>query len=114
MSGLPERPNIGISHMPQRFGVPLDPRRNSLNLIRLILAALVLFAHSYFIIGLPPESQPLLGNQHLGVWAVAGFFAVSGYLITASRQRTGFADFLLLRISRIFPLSLREPLPRST
>ncbi|XPP27425.1 MAG: acyltransferase family protein [Leucobacter sp.] len=100
--------------MPQRFGVPLDPRRNSLNLIRLILAALVLFAHSYFIIGLPPESQPLLGNQHLGVWAVAGFFAVSGYLITASRQRTGFADFLLLRISRIFPLSLREPLPRST
>ena len=86
-----------------RFGKPFDPRKNSLNLIRLLLASLVLFAHTYFIIGLPPESQLLLGGQHLGVWAVAGFFAVSGYLITASRQRTGFANFLLLRISRIFP-----------
>lgn len=86
-----------------RFGKPFDPGKNSLNLIRLLLASLVLFAHTYFIIGLPPESQPLLGGQHLGVWAVAGFFAVSGYLITASRQRTGFANFLLLRISRIFP-----------
>lgn len=86
-----------------RFGSPLDPRRNSLNLIRLLLASVVLFAHSFFIIGLDTPSQPLLGGQHLGGWAVAGFFAISGYLITASRQRTGFADFLLLRIGRIFP-----------
>lgn len=89
--------------MTRAFGAPLNPQRNSLNLIRLILATTVLFAHTYFIIGLPPESQPMLGNQHLGVWAVAGFFAVSGYLITASRQRTRFADFLLLRIGRIMP-----------
>ena len=88
------------------FGAPLDPRNNSLNLIRLLLAAIVLFAHSYFIIGLPPESQILLGGKHLGVWAVAGFFAISGYLITASRQRTRFADFLILRIARIFPAFL--------
>ena len=85
------------------FGKPLDPRNNSLNLIRLILASTVLFAHTYFIIGLPPTSQPLLGGQHLGVWSVAGFFALSGYLITASRQRTDFGRFLLLRIGRIFP-----------
>lgn len=89
-----------------RFGATLDPKRNSLNLIRLVLAATVLFAHTFFILGLPPETQPLLGNQHLGVWAVAGFFAVSGYLITASRQRTAFASFLLLRIGRIFPAFL--------
>lgn len=89
-----------------RFGATLDPKKNSLNLIRLVLAATVLFAHTFFILGLPPEAQPLLGNQHLGVWAVAGFFAVSGYLITASRQRTAFASFLLLRIGRIFPAFL--------
>lgn len=89
--------------MAKYFGKPLDPKRNSLNLIRLVLATIVLIAHTYFIIGLPPESQFLLGGQHLGVWAVAGFFAISGYLITASRQRTGFGNFLLLRIGRIFP-----------
>lgn len=94
---------MGVRKKSARFGAPLDPQRNSLNFIRLILATLVLYAHSFFIIGRDPESQPQLGYQHLGVWAVAGFFAVSGYLITASRQRTGFADFLLLRIGRIFP-----------
>ena len=88
------------------FGVPLDPQRNSLNLIRLLLASTVLFAHTYFILGVPPEHQFHLGGQHLGAWAVAGFFGVSGYLITASRQRSRFASFLLLRIGRIFPAFL--------
>lgn len=31
-----------------RFGKPFDPGKNSLNLIRLLLASLVLFAHTYF------------------------------------------------------------------
>lgn len=88
------------------FGTPLDSKRNSLNLIRLALAAIVLVVHTYFIIGLPMHPWLILGGQHLGVWAVAGFFAISGYLITASRQRTGFANFLLLRIGRIFPAFL--------
>lgn len=88
------------------FGKPLDPKKNSLNLIRLVLASSVLFAHTYFIIGLPPENQPLLGGQHMGVWAVAGFFALSGYLITASRLRSRFADFALLRVARIYPAFL--------
>ncbi|WGD38079.1 acyltransferase [Lysinibacter sp. HNR] len=85
------------------FGKQLDPRTNSLNLIRLVLASTVLFAHTYFILGIDVEKMPIWGGKHLGVWAVAGFFAVSGYLITASRQRTRFANFLLLRIGRIFP-----------
>lgn len=92
--------------MTHLFGPPLDPKRNSLNLIRLLLATTVLFAHSYFILGVPFEQQPLLGNQHYGAWAVAAFFALSGYLITASRQRTRFADFLILRIGRIVPAFL--------
>lgn len=86
------------------FGTPLSPN-NSLNLIRLVLAALVLVAHSYPLTGRLDEAPPVSG-QGLGGWAVAGFFAISGYLITASRQRTGFAYFLLLRIGRIFPAFL--------
>ncbi|UOQ59923.1 acyltransferase [Leucobacter rhizosphaerae] len=108
MSSLREASLAGVSS-PARskfFGTQLDPKNNSLNLIRLVLASTVLFAHTYFIIGLPPEVQPAWGGQHLGAWAVAGFFAASGYLITASRQRTRFANFLLLRIGRIFPAFL--------
>ena len=86
---------------PLLFGKTLSST-NSLNLIRLILAAAVLVAHSYPLTG-RLEQAPPLGGQGLGGWAVAGFFAVSGYLITASRQRTAFANFLLLRIGRIYP-----------
>jgi len=63
-----------------------------------------LFAHTYPIIGI--EQGLILGGTHIGSWAVTAFFVLSGYLITASRQRTRFADFLFLRISRIFPAFL--------
>ena len=86
------------------FGTPLGTT-NSLNLIRLVLAAAVLVAHSYPLTGRLEEAPPMAG-QGLGGWAVAGFFAVSGYLITASRQRTPFGSFLLLRIGRIYPAFL--------
>lgn len=86
---------------PRFFGKPLSST-NSLNLIRLVLAAAVLVFHSYPLTG-RLEQAPPLGGQGLGGWAVAGFFAISGYLITASRQRTGFANFLLLRVGRIYP-----------
>lgn len=48
----------------------------------------------------------MIGSQNLGAWAVAGFFALSGYLITASRQRAPFGEFLLLRIARLYPAFL--------
>lgn len=86
------------------FGTPLSPN-NSLNLIRFVLAAAVLVAHSYPLTGRLADA-PAIGGGGLGGIAVAGFFAISGYLITASRQRTGFAYYLLLRIGRIFPAFL--------
>lgn len=89
---------------PRYFGTSLGTT-NSLNLIRLVFAAAVLVAHSYPLTGRLEQAPPMAG-QGLGGWAVAGFFAVSGYLITASRQRTGFANFLLLRVGRIYPAFL--------
>lgn len=76
-------------------------RRNSLNLFRLILAALVLFAHSWYIAG--RGSGPSLQGENLGGWAVAGFFVISGFLITRSRLRTTPGDYLLHRVARIYP-----------
>jgi peptidoglycan/LPS O-acetylase OafA/YrhL len=79
-----------------------DPRKNSLNAIRLVLAVLVIVSHSWPIGGY--GTDPQLGDQTLGNWAVVGFFAISGYLITASRlhSRTLF-DYLWRRVLRIYP-----------
>ena len=56
-------------------------RTNSLNLFRLILAAMVLFAHA----STSPATAPArcIHGENLGGWAVAGFFVLSGFLITA-------------------------------
>lgn len=85
-------------------GKPFPYRENSLNLFRLILAGLVLFAHSWYIAG--EGIGPQIQGENLGGWAVAGFFVLSGFLITRSRFRTGAGDYLLHRIARIYPAFL--------
>ena len=90
-------------------GRQLDPRRNSLNLIRLVLASLVLVAHAYYIAGVPSADGtfgPHIDGENLGGWAVFGFFALSGYLITASRWSNQLGTYLVHRIARIFPAFL--------
>lgn len=90
-------------------GRQLDPRRNSLNLIRLVLASLVLVAHAYYIAGVPsPDGTfgPHVDGENLGGWAVFGFFALSGYLITASRWSNRLGTYLVHRVARIFPAFL--------
>jgi peptidoglycan/LPS O-acetylase OafA/YrhL len=76
-------------------------RDNSLNLVRLVLALLVLVSHAYAITARGPE--PEWQDTTLGTWAVYGFFALSGFLITGSRLGSTFGPFLLRRIARIYP-----------
>lgn len=82
-------------------GVPYPYRENSLNLFRLLLAAVVLVAHSFYTTG--NGDGPHIRGENLGGWAVAGFFVISGFLITRSRLRTRAGDYLLNRVTRIFP-----------
>ena len=82
-------------------GRQLDPRDNSLNLVRLVLAASVLVHHAYPLGGF--EGHPELLNTRLGGWAVFGFFCVSGYLITGSRQTKDLGSYLVHRAARIYP-----------
>jgi peptidoglycan/LPS O-acetylase OafA/YrhL len=86
------------------FGSKLNPRRNSLNLIRLVLALAVLVHHSWPLMGL--GNEPKFAGESLGGWAVAGFFSISGYLITGSRFSNRLGDFLLHRVARIMPAFL--------
>lgn len=85
-------------------GRPYPYQANSLNLFRLILAALVLFAHSWYVAG--RGSGPSIQGENLGGWAVAGFFVLSGFLITRSRLRTTPGEYLLHRVARIYPAFL--------
>ncbi len=87
-----------------RFGKPLDPRNNSLNFIRLILSLMVLFAHSFYIVG--AGNGPIFKDENLGGWAVAGFFGISGYLITGSRFNNRLGVYLMHRVARIIPAFL--------
>lgn len=84
--------------------VQLDVRTNSLNLIRLALALLVLVAHGFYLSG--AGTGPSFQGQNLGGWAVFGFFTISGYLITASRFANPLGRYLLLRVARIYPAFL--------
>lgn len=86
------------------FGTALNPKNNSLNLIRLILAFMVLFAHSFFIVG--AGTGPTFKQENLGGWAVAGFFVLSGYLITGSRFNNKLGTYLVHRVARIVPAFL--------
>lgn len=84
------------------LGDVFSPRSNSLNAIRLLLATLVIVSHSW------PAGDfgedPRLGDQDLGDWAVASFFVISGYLITASRLSSkGLLTYLWKRALRIYP-----------
>lgn len=79
-----------------------DPRANSLNALRLLFAVLVIVSHSWPVGGYGED--PGWGDQDLGDWAVAGFFVVSGYLITMSRLNArSFADYAWRRMLRIYP-----------
>ena len=77
----------------------LGSRDNALNLVRLVLAGLVIVCHTWMVGGF--AGPAFVGA--LGPWAVYGFFAMSGYLIAGSRLRNGFGDFLLRRAARVLP-----------
>ncbi|HEX5428251.1 MAG TPA: acyltransferase [Pedococcus sp.] len=84
-----------------RRGTRTVRQENSLNLIRLVLAALVLVSHAFLLGGFGPE--PRVAGQTLGTWAVHGFFAISGYLIIGSRFSHRMVPYLLKRVARIMP-----------
>lgn len=84
------------------LGEGLRCEGNSLNAIRLSLALAVLVSHSWPLSGRASD-EPTYAGLHLGGWAVAGFFVISGCLIAGSRSRTDLRTFLSRRARRIFP-----------
>ncbi|MDL5598128.1 acyltransferase [Pseudomonas kribbensis] len=75
---------------------------NNLNLLRLIAALMVLYAHSFMFYGKPAVG--FLGLSSYGGLGIDIFFVISGYLITKSWGSNPVPrDFLMKRALRIFP-----------
>lgn len=88
------------------LGDQLLQRSNNLNLIRAIAATAVLVSHAYPLTQGSSAIEPLesfTGNT-LGHMAVLVFFAISGFLISASFERShSVRSFTLARAARLFP-----------
>ncbi|WP_131725326.1 acyltransferase family protein [Chryseobacterium sp. Leaf180] len=82
-------------------------RQNSFDFIRLLLSSLVIISHSYPLTG--NENQEILSNItngqiDFGSFAVNGFFALSGYFIFQSLQRSeNIANYIWKRLLRLYP-----------
>ena len=81
----------------------LHTRDNGLTAARLMLALMVVVSHSFTLTGLTEPLVAETGQISLGIIAVLGFFGLSGYLVTASRDRLSVGPFLRNRALRIFP-----------
>lgn len=82
------------------LGEALGTSDNALNLVRLGLALVVIVSHTGALTGLGGRPDRVVG---LGGWAVDGFFAISGYLIVASRLRSSWSSYVIRRLARIYP-----------
>ena len=86
----------------------VPPRSNNIDALRLLLAVLVVFSHGYPLAMGDYRAEPLVrwsrGQITLGEVAVHWFFALSGYLITQSWERSRSPwSFLRKRVARIYP-----------
>jgi peptidoglycan/LPS O-acetylase OafA/YrhL len=83
----------------------LGDRRNSLDLLRLFAASLVIFGHSYAIVG--RGTEPMVawnGAIFSGGFALYIFFFLSGMLVTNSfRLKPDIVQWYTARALRIFP-----------
>ena len=74
-----------------------------LAIVRLLLAGAVILSHSWALGGFGPEPTLPGTNVTVGLMAVAGFLALSGFLVTLSLIRMRVGRFLWHRTLRIMP-----------
>jgi peptidoglycan/LPS O-acetylase OafA/YrhL len=81
-------------------------RKNNFDFMRLVAATLVVYSHSFPLLGYYGQEPFARWSGYFtgGALGVAIFFAMSGYLVTASQQNSAnVLEFLSKRALRIFP-----------
>lgn len=105
MTGEAAQRGSGVASSPRRadaLSALFDPKANSLNNLRLILATLVAVVHASAIL---TGNQPHFGATEVGSMAVDAFFVLSGFLVASSYDRLGsFVRYAWHRFLRIMPL----------
>lgn len=84
----------------------LSPQNNNLTATRILLASAVIWTHSIWNrTGVGGQDQvSWIFGQPLSVFAVDGFFFLSGFLVYGSLlRRASVVDFLLARLARLWP-----------
>ena len=85
----------------------MDDRNNNFGALRLVLATRVLMVHAAIVLLQPGEAGALRRALEQGLssgLSVYCFFLISGYLVTASYQRSAtVADYVGKRIFRVVP-----------
>ena len=90
--------------MPFSLEARLASRNNAVTLIRLLLAILVVFGHTWEVGGFGEDPIQRITGVTSGEIGVNAFFALSGYLVTQSWSRSFFySEYLWKRFLRIFP-----------
>lgn len=85
----------------KKFLDEIFTKSNALSFLRLFFALLVVVSHAYPLGGFGTE--PVIFGMSLGGLAVAGFFTISGFLITNSRVNQPTKVYFLRRTLRIYP-----------
>jgi len=91
---------------PMRKDHALSLRENGYDVMRLLLAASVVYSHSYAVGGFGWEPIKAVSKESviLGELGVLGFFGLSGFLVSASFDRSSsVGSYFLKRVRRIFP-----------
>ena len=97
-------PLLGRLAGERELDAKLLAHENNFDALRLLFAVLVLFSHSYALLGRSDEPfARLLGYDTGGGFAVAGFFVISGFLVTRSALSGGWRRYAAGRVLRIVP-----------
>ena len=103
LGDVPSSVSVDVSEVPAKRTIAdaFNPRKNSLNLMRLVLAITVVASHS---IDLGLFGKDWIGNRTtIGEVAVFGFFGISGFLIARSAESNSTGRYLWQRCIRILP-----------
>lgn len=94
-----------VAPITRSIGDAFDPHGNAITPLRLILASSVVVSHAYVAggFGFDPLYQVTGGQMEIGTVAVIAFFALSGFLLTRSRETSNRGPFARNRALRIVP-----------
>ena len=97
--------NFPTAQARRNFAQAFDPNNNAFGFLRLTLAVLVIFSHSFPLggFGIDPLEAFTKGRYTIGLASVAMFFVLSGFLICRSASGSGSVPVFVASFPAHFP-----------